>query len=109
MNLIVRFAIMEFKHGEEDQGCAIFETILTSDPRKVNIWTTYVDQLVKKEQIDQARQVLERSLCQQLPLKSMKSLFMKFRKFEEVHGTPETINAVKRRAQEYVAKFEKYV
>lgn len=55
LSLIVRFAIMEFKYGEEDQGAAIFETILSSDPRKVMIWTTYVDQLVKKNKIDQAR------------------------------------------------------
>lgn len=107
MNIIVRFAIMEFKYGEPDQGCAIFETILTTDPRKVNIWVTYVDQLVTKGRIEEARQVLERSVYQKLPLKSMKSLFMKFRKFEEVHGTPETVEAVKQRAQDYIMKFQK--
>ncbi|CAG9771962.1 unnamed protein product [Ceutorhynchus assimilis] len=107
MNIIVRFAILEFKHGEPDQGSAIFETILTSDPKKINIWSTYVDQLVKKERLDEARQVLERAVCQRLPLKSMKSLFMKFRKFEEVHGTPASVDGVKQRAQEYVNKFEK--
>ncbi|XP_066256179.1 rRNA biogenesis protein RRP5-like [Euwallacea similis] len=107
MMIIVRFAIMEFKYGEPDQGAAIFETILMSEPKKINIWTVYIDQLVKKDQIDEARRVLERSVSQTLPLKSMKSLFMKFRKFEESHGTPETIEAVKQRAQEYVAKFSK--
>lgn len=46
---------MEFKYGEEEQGAAIFETILSSDPKKVNVWIVYVDQLVKKDRIDQAR------------------------------------------------------
>ncbi|CAH1104644.1 unnamed protein product [Psylliodes chrysocephalus] len=104
LEIIVKFAIMEFKFGDANHGAAIFETILSSDPRKVTIWTTYVDQLVKKDNIDQARQVLERSVCQRLPLKNMKTLFMKFRMFEEQHGTPETVEAVKEKAKEYVAK-----
>ncbi|VEN41077.1 unnamed protein product [Callosobruchus maculatus] len=104
MEIIVRFAILEFKHGEEEHGAAIFETILSSEPRKVNIWTTYVDQLVKKGKIDQARRVLERSICQKLPLKSMKTLFLKFRTFEEQHGTEEAVEAVKIKAKEYVTR-----
>nr|CAI5822540.1 unnamed protein product [Callosobruchus analis] len=104
MEIIVRFAIMEFKHGEEEHGAAIFETILGSEPRKVNIWTTYVDQLVKKGKIDQARRVLERSICQKLPVKSMKTLFLKFRMFEEQHGTEESVEAVKIKAKEYVTR-----
>nr|CAH7737780.1 unnamed protein product [Callosobruchus chinensis] len=104
MEIIVRFAVMEFKHGEEEHGAAIFETILSSEPRKVNIWTTYVDQLVKKGKIDQARRVLERSICQKLPLKSMKTLFLKFRMFEEQHGTEEAVEAVKVKAKEYVTR-----
>ncbi|XP_030753555.1 protein RRP5 homolog [Sitophilus oryzae] len=107
MNIIVRFAILEFKYGEVDQACAIFESILTTDPRKVNIWITYVDQLIKKNHIEQARQVLERAALQKLPLRSMKSLFMKFRKFEEEYGTPESVNVVKDRVQEYIVSLEK--
>ncbi|CAH1110436.1 unnamed protein product [Psylliodes chrysocephalus] len=104
LEIIVKFAIMEFKFGDANHGAAIFETILSSYPRIVTIWTTYVDQLVKKDNIDQARQVLERSVCQRLPLKNMKTLFMKFRMFEEQHGTPETVEAVKEKAKEYVAR-----
>lgn len=46
---------MEFKYGEEDQGTAIFETVLSNDPKKVTAWSVYVDQLVKKGHIEQAR------------------------------------------------------
>ncbi|CAH0557024.1 unnamed protein product [Brassicogethes aeneus] len=107
MSLIIRFAIMEFKYGEEEQGAAIFESIINIDPRKVNIWSTYVDQLVKLNRLEQARKVLERSVCQRLPVRSMKSLFLKFRKFEEEYGTTETLEAVKQKAQEYICKAEK--
>lgn len=33
----------------------------------------------------------------------MKTLFLKFRMFEEQHGTPDSVEAVKRKAAEYVA------
>ncbi|CAG9825023.1 unnamed protein product [Phaedon cochleariae] len=105
LEIIVRFAIMEFRFGEEEQGAAVFETILSSDPRKVNIWTTYVDQLIKKNRIENARRVLERAVSQRLPLKSMRTLFAKFRMFEEQHGSPESLEAVKERAKEFVTKF----
>lgn len=35
MFIIVRFAILEFKYGEEDHGAAIFETVLSSDPKEL--------------------------------------------------------------------------
>lgn len=53
--LIVKFAIMEFNYGEDNQAEALFETILQSNPGKVDVWCTYVDQLVKKNKIDIAR------------------------------------------------------
>lgn len=106
MNMIVRFAIFEFQYGEVDKGCAIFETILATHSKKVNIWVTYIDQLIKAKRIDQARQALERVVSQPLSLKYMRPLFVKFRKFEKVYGTPETLESVKQRAQAYVANFE---
>lgn len=57
MELIIRFAIMEFKYGEEEQGAAIFETFLSNNPKKVSTWTVYIDQLVKIGQIEQARYI----------------------------------------------------
>ncbi|KAL1490894.1 hypothetical protein ABEB36_011571 [Hypothenemus hampei] len=105
MMIIVRFAIMEFKMGEPEQGSAIFEAILTTNPKKVNIWTTYVDQLVKNGEIEEARSVLQRAVAHKLPLKSMKTLFLKFRKFEEVHGNQESIEEVKQLALEYAQDF----
>lgn len=55
MQLLVQYAIMEFVHGESNQGEALFETILQADPKRVDIWCTYVDQLIKKDKIDVAR------------------------------------------------------
>ncbi|GJQ69746.1 hypothetical protein Trydic_g10963 [Trypoxylus dichotomus] len=59
--LIVQFAIMEFTCGEEYQAEALFETVLQLNPKRVDVWTSYVDQLVKKNKIEVARRVLERA------------------------------------------------
>lgn len=46
---------MEFDYGEEYQAEALFETILQSAPKRVDVWSTYVDQLIKRDKIDIAR------------------------------------------------------
>lgn len=53
--LIVQFGIMEFNLGEEHHAEALFETIIQSNPKRVDVWCTYVDQLIKKDKIDIAR------------------------------------------------------
>lgn len=55
MDMLVQFAILEFNLGEVEQGEVLFETILTSYVKRVDVWCTYVDQLVKKGNIDSAR------------------------------------------------------
>ncbi|XP_018325003.1 protein RRP5 homolog [Agrilus planipennis] len=59
VDLITKFAIMEFNYGEPEQGEALFETIIQSVPQRVDVWCTYVDQLVKQNKIDLARRVLD--------------------------------------------------
>ncbi|XP_028139562.1 protein RRP5 homolog [Diabrotica virgifera virgifera] len=104
LDIIVQFALMEFNYGEPHYGSHIFEAILSSDPKKVTIWTMYVDQLVKKGKIDEARQVLDRSVSQHLPVKSLKSLFLKYKMFEETYGNPETVQEVKEKVKELMSK-----
>ncbi|XP_017783151.1 PREDICTED: rRNA biogenesis protein rrp5 [Nicrophorus vespilloides] len=104
LNLIVQFALMEFNLGEQEQGQALFETILQADPKRVDVWNTYVDQLVKINQIELARAVLKRAVGQKLRYKCMKSLFRKFHNFEKSHGTEENVEDVKKLLEEYTEK-----
>jgi tetratricopeptide (TPR) repeat protein len=101
-DLIVRFGTMEFQFGELEQAIANFETILDTYPHKTTIWIIYVDQLVKQEKYETAREVLERAVSLKLGVRAMKSLFQKFIHFEEQHGTAETVEEVKKRARDYV-------
>lgn len=104
VNLMARFAIMENKFGDKERAQTLFEQILSSYPKRVDIWSCYVDSLVKSNDIDIARKVLERAVLQVLPPRKMKILYKKFINLEEQHGTQEDVIRVQQMAVEYVEK-----
>ncbi|KAF5277696.1 hypothetical protein FQR65_LT03676 [Abscondita terminalis] len=102
VDLIVQFAIMEFNYGEKHHAEALFETILQSNPKRVDVWSTYVDQMIKKENIEGARRVLERAVSQHIPPKKMKTLFKKYKDLELRHGDEERVAHVVNLARQYL-------
>ncbi|KOC61617.1 Protein RRP5 like protein [Habropoda laboriosa] len=104
VNLMARFAVLENKFGDKERSQTLFEQILNSYPKRVDIWSCYIDSLIKSNDIDIARKVLERAVVQTLPPRKMKSLFKKFINFEEQHGTQEDVARVQQMAVEYVEK-----
>lgn len=46
---------MEFNAGENSHAESLFETILQNYPGRVDVWCTYVDQLIKINKIELAR------------------------------------------------------
>ena len=55
---ISKFAQCEFKYGEKERGGTMFESLVTSYPRRTDLWSVYVDMLVKARQPDKARYAL---------------------------------------------------
>ncbi|KAK6621934.1 hypothetical protein RUM44_001741 [Polyplax serrata] len=100
--IVSKFAQMENKFGSAERAQTLYESILASFPKRVDIWSCYVDMLVKSKLIDLARQVLERATSQSLRPRKMKTLFKKFLTFEEIHGTPENVEKVREAAVDYV-------
>lgn len=102
VEVISRFAHLENKHGSAERAQTLMEHILASYPKRVDVWCSYVDMLIKVEQFEIARKVLERAVAQHLPARKMKALFKKFLQFEEQHGTPEGAERVRQMALDYV-------
>lgn len=46
---------MENKLGDKERAQTLFENILSSYPKRVDVWSCYVDCLIKSENIDLAR------------------------------------------------------
>ncbi|KAJ6635683.1 Protein RRP5 like [Pseudolycoriella hygida] len=101
---IVKFAMLSHKHNQRDYAHTLLEQILSSYPKRVDIWSTYIDMLVKDNEIALSRQVLERATSQNIPVKKMRFIFKKFLDLEEKFGKPEDLAKVKAMAVNYVEK-----
>ena len=47
ISLISKFSQLEFKHGEPERGRTMFESLLSTYPKKVDLWSVYVDMVLK--------------------------------------------------------------
>jgi rRNA biogenesis protein RRP5 len=47
IDLIAKFAVMEFKHGEAEHGRTLLESIVANYPKRTDIWSVYLDQELK--------------------------------------------------------------
>jgi len=61
--MLRKFAQLEFRHGSVERGKTLFENMVTTNPRRTDIWSVYIDVCVKFGDIDQARSVSQRLLC----------------------------------------------
>lgn len=89
-----------------DFSQTIFEKILTSYTKNLSIWFTYVDMMVKNEQIDIARSLFERMLVLKFSLKKFKSIFQKYIDFETKFGEISNVSKIKKIA---LKMFEKEI
>jgi ribosomal protein S1 len=125
---IVGFAGMEFsladrlqadgerqKHGGDAKGRAAaaaerasstMESVLENYPKRTDLWTVYLDKEIKRGvscgDLGKARQLFERVISMRFGTKTMKLYFKKYLGFEEAHGSPKEVDAVKNKAREYV-------
>ncbi|KAI9475187.1 hypothetical protein BX667DRAFT_525444, partial [Coemansia mojavensis] len=98
---ITQFGQMEFKHGEPERGRTVFEGVLGTYPKRVDLWSVYLDMeitLVTRQGLDE---LFERVTSMKHSSKKMKFLFKRWLKFEKDHGSEATIEHVKQRAREY--------
>lgn len=55
LQVIVEFAKLNRANGQMDVASTLLEQVLTSYPKRTDIWSFYVDMLVKENQVDSAR------------------------------------------------------
>ncbi|GBG61584.1 hypothetical protein CBR_g22381 [Chara braunii] len=102
IKMISRVALLEFKMGSAERGRAMMEGILKNFPKRVDLWSVYLDQEIKQGDKGVVRALFERVICLDLPPKRMKFLFKKYLDFERNHGTSEGVEHVKAKAMAYV-------
>ncbi|TPX57769.1 hypothetical protein PhCBS80983_g03584 [Powellomyces hirtus] len=103
---ICKFAQMEFKYGEAERGRTIFEGIMANYPKRIDLWSVYLDMETRNGDVAITRRLFERVINHKFSSKKMKFFFKKFLDFEKAHGTPETIDHVKQAAVAYVEQLQ---
>eukprot|EP00903_Cladosiphon_okamuranus_P010099 g9564.t2 len=103
VSVISRFAQNEFEHGSVERGRSVFEGLMASYPKRLDLWNVYVDKEVMAGDIRAARNLLERLTGMDFNAKRMKGVFKKYLQFEMEHGDEAGVEAVKAKATDYVA------
>uniref|UniRef100_A0A0B7BD75 S1 motif domain-containing protein n=1 Tax=Arion vulgaris TaxID=1028688 RepID=A0A0B7BD75_9EUPU len=95
VEVIAKFANLEFTDGDKERGRTMFENLIASYPSRTDLWSVYVDMVAKVGDIDGARQILERAVKQKLTPKKLSFLIQKYIRFEEIHGSEDQVVRVK--------------
>lgn len=59
-----RFAQNEFEHGSVERGRSVFEGLMASYPKRLDLWNVYLDKEIKIGDFRAARNLLERLVRQ---------------------------------------------
>ncbi|XP_042719783.1 protein RRP5 homolog [Lagopus leucura] len=102
VDVISRFAQLEFRFGDPEHAKALFESTLNSYPKRTDIWSIYMDIMIKQGSQKEVRDIFERVIHLNLAPKKMKFFFKRYLDYEKKYGTTETVMAVKTAALEYV-------
>jgi rRNA biogenesis protein RRP5 len=106
-----KFAQLEFQSpsGNAERGRTIFEGLLDSFPRKMDLWNVYLDMeqsLVKQglEDNERVRGLYGRIFAGRIKNKQAQVLFKKWLNFEEDHGDEQSVDRVKAKAADFVRR-----
>ncbi|EKX47262.1 hypothetical protein GUITHDRAFT_69529 [Guillardia theta CCMP2712] len=102
VKLIHKFATMEYKLGSAERGRTLMEGVVVSSPKRIDLWSVFVDLELKSGHVEAARQLLERAITLKLKGRQAKFLFKKMLELEKTHGDAERVAEVKRKAREWV-------
>ena len=57
VDVIVKFSQYEFQYGDVERGKTMLESVLRNYPKRVDVWSVYIDLLIKQEDLDHVRYV----------------------------------------------------
>ncbi|TNN71202.1 Protein RRP5 [Liparis tanakae] len=95
-------ASLEFRYGDSEKGRTMFDKVLTSYPKRTDLWSVFIDLMVKRGSQKEVRALFDRVIHLSVSVKKIKFFFKRSLEYEKKHGTPESIQAVKEKAMEFV-------
>lgn len=102
VDVIAKFAQLEFRYGDVEKGKSMLDKILTSYPKRTDLWSVFIDLMVKHGSQKDVRALFDRVIHLSLAVKKIKFFFKRYLEYERKSGTAESIQTVKEKALEYV-------
>ncbi|XP_069561077.1 protein RRP5 homolog isoform X2 [Brachyistius frenatus] len=102
VDVIAKFAQLEFRYGDAEKGRSMFDKVLTSYPKRTDLWSVFIDLLVKHGAQKDVRALFDRVIHLSVSVKKIKFFFKRYLEYEKKHGTPQSIQSVKEKAVEFV-------
>ena len=108
LDLTSKFAYLEFRspNGDAERGRTIFEGLLSTFPKRLDLWNVLLDLEIKAGDKEQVRRLFRRVTGGKLKAKKAKFFFKRWLEFEEREGDAKSVEGVKARATEFVKKLE---
>jgi rRNA biogenesis protein RRP5 len=101
--VITKFSQLEYAKGEVERGRTLFEGLISSYPRRTDLWIVYIDCEIKHKEYKNVESLFERVIKIKLSMKQAKFFFKKWLSFETQNGDGKSSDYVKAKAAEYVA------
>lgn len=103
VTLLTKFACLEFRRGDAERGRTLFEGLISSYPKRLDLWNVLIDmEALQPASQPTVRALFDRVLATKLSMKKAKSMFKKWLQYEKEHGEEDDVEKVKARAVEYV-------
>lgn len=108
--LTIKFGSLEFHSpsGSSERGRTIFEGLLSTFPKRLDIWNQLLDLEIKEGDEDIIRGVFERvTKIKGLKVKGAKAWFKRWSEWEEKNGDKKSLEKVRAKAEEWVKNVAK--
>ncbi|KAJ7900149.1 hypothetical protein B0H14DRAFT_2672489 [Mycena olivaceomarginata] len=104
LKTISRFAQLEYKLGDPERGKTLFEGIVDSHPKRLDLWSVYMDMEAGQNQIQSLRNLFDRVLTQKMTSHKAKAFFKKWLELEKRIGDDEGVALCKAKAVEWTQR-----
>ena len=104
LDLTNKFAQLEFRspNGDSERGRTIFEGLLSTFPKRLDLWNVLLDLEIKLGDQEQVRRLFARVTSGKLKSRKARFFFKRWLQYEEAEGDAKHAEHVKARAAEYV-------
>jgi rRNA biogenesis protein RRP5 len=99
---ITACALNDFRIGDAERGRTIFEGLVDTYPKRLDIWWQYVDQETRSKNMPHVRDLFDRILSMKQSSKKVKSVLKKWLEVEKKNGDQAGERAVLERAKRFV-------